>query len=70
MDTPDFFRVGDRVQLIVPLDNLPTRRGGVIQWVYFPVEAYRVLFNGEQVPRIVLGSDLVQETGREREAAA
>ena len=59
MDTPDLFRVGDRVQLIVPFDNLPSGRGGVIQWVYFPIEAYRLLFDGEQVPRIVHGSDLV-----------
>jgi hypothetical protein len=70
MDTPGFFRVGDRVQLRVPFDKLPSGRGGVIQRVYFPIEVYRVLFDGEQVPRLVHGADLVRETDREREASA
>jgi hypothetical protein len=61
MDTPDFFRVGDRVQLTVPFDSLPSGRGGVIRWVYFPIEAYRVPFDSEPVPRLVYGPDLVRE---------
>jgi len=62
MDTPDLFRVGDRVQLIVPLEELSWGRSGVIRWVYFPIQVYRVLFDEEQVSRLVYGPDLVRET--------
>jgi hypothetical protein len=71
MDTPDLFRVGDRVQLIVPFEDLSWGRSGVIRWVYFPVEAYRVLFDDEQVSRLVYGPDLVGEPPeRAREVSA
>lgn len=71
MDTPDLFRVGDRVQLIVPFDNLPNGRGGVIRRVFFPIKAYQVLFDGEQVPRLVYGPDLAREPPeRVREVSA
>jgi hypothetical protein len=71
MDTPDLFRVGDRVQLIVPFEDLPSGWSGVIQRVYYPIEVYQVLFDDEQVSRLMYGPDLVLATPeRAREASA
>jgi hypothetical protein len=69
MDTPDLFRVGDRVQLAMPFEDLPSGRSGVIRRVYYPIEVYRVLFDDTQTPRLVYGPDLVRET-KERECEA
>jgi hypothetical protein len=71
MEQQPLLCLGDHVILTVAFDGLPSGVSGVVQWVYFPVAVYRVLFDGEQVPRLVHGSDLVGEPpARAREVSA
>ena len=71
MEQQPLLCIGDHVFLTVPFDGLPSGASGIVQWMYFPVTVYRVLFAGYDRPRLVYGPDLVGEPPeRAREVSA
>ena len=52
------FRVGNRVQLMIPMDNIqPLTMGTIVSW-FVGSSLYNVRFDGQTIVRVVDGSKL------------
>ncbi len=73
MTTGPHFHAGDRVRTLRPIGLFDVDQCGTILRVFFGVDLYDVLFDGQTEPRMVVADKLIGETpllAREYSAAA